>query len=90
MGDARLEDGRLSDAIGILAPLVSEYPYYYEARSRLIEAYIYKGLDQYSNGYLSSAIITWGKVLDVDPGNSKAKRYIEQAKSEMDKIRGPR
>ncbi len=90
MGDARFEDGRLNDAISILAPLVSEHPYYYEARSRLIDAYIYKGLDQYSNGYLSSAITTWQKVLDIDPSNSKAKRYIEQAKAEMEKIRGPR
>jgi tetratricopeptide (TPR) repeat protein len=86
--DELLTSGNVTDAINILEPIVSKYPHYYEASSRLVESYMYRGLDLYSNGYLESALAYWRKILAVDPDNAKAKRYVERTEAEIKAIRG--
>jgi tetratricopeptide (TPR) repeat protein len=78
-----LSRGAVSQAISILSSIVSEYPTYGAARAKLVDAYLYRGLEYYSNGELSSALKTWRRAQALDPGNAKAKRYIERAESEI-------
>ncbi len=86
--DALLASGNVTDAINVLEPVVTEYPHYVEASGRLVESYMYRGLDLYSKGYLESAVAYWRKVLAIDPGNAKAGRYIEKTEAEIEAIRG--
>lgn len=86
--DGLLAAGDLTGAINALEPIVKEYPYFYEASSRLVESYMYRGLDLYSKGYIESALVYWRKVLTIDPGNTKAKRYVDKAEHEIKIIRG--
>ncbi|UCE27321.1 MAG: tetratricopeptide repeat protein [Candidatus Coatesbacteria bacterium] len=86
--DALLASGSVIEAINVLEPVVAEYPHYIEASGRLVESYMYRGLDLYSKGYLESAMVYWRKVLTIDPGNAKAGRYIEKTETEIEAIRG--
>jgi tetratricopeptide (TPR) repeat protein len=88
LADGLLTAGDLTGAINALEPIVEEYPYFYEASSRLVESYMYRGLDLYSKGYIESALVYWRKVLAIDPGNAKAKRYVDKAEHEIKIIRG--
>jgi tetratricopeptide (TPR) repeat protein len=88
LADGLLGAGDITGAINALEPIVDEYPHFYEASSRLVESYMYRGLDLYSNGYIETALVYWRKVLAIDPGNAKAVRYIEKAEYEIKIIRG--
>lgn len=81
-GAALLARGSIGASITTLSGVVSEYPTYGAARSKLVEALLYQGLDSYSRGSISAALQSWNRVLSLDPGNEKAKRYIKKAESE--------
>ena len=70
-----------------LGEIVGEYPDYAAARAKLVEAYLYQGLDFYSKGSLSAAIRVWRRALELEPGNEKLQRYIKKAETEIDQIR---
>jgi tetratricopeptide (TPR) repeat protein len=82
-GNAYLSKGSFGQAIIILGDVVSEYPTYGAARSKLVEALLYQGLEFYSKGQVSSALKAWRQASALDPGNAKAKRYIERAEAEI-------
>ena len=82
-GNAYLSKGSFGQAIIILGDVVSEYPTYGAARSKLVEALLYQGLEFYSKGQVSSALRAWRQASALDPGNAKAKRYIERAEAEI-------
>jgi tetratricopeptide (TPR) repeat protein len=82
-GNAYLSRGSFGQAIVVLSDVVSEYPTYAAARGKLVEALLYQGLEYYSAGQLSSALKAWRQASALDPGNAKAKRYIERAEAEM-------
>lgn len=82
-GNAYLSKGSFGQAIIILGDVVSEYPTYGAARSKLVEALLYQGLEFYSKGQVSSALKAWRQASAIDPGNAKAKRYIERAEAEI-------
>jgi tetratricopeptide (TPR) repeat protein len=84
---ALLNRGGMAEAARELAEIVADYPNYEAARAKLVEAYLYQGLDFYSKGSLSAAIRTWRRGLEFEPDNEKLKRYIKKAETEIDQIR---
>jgi tetratricopeptide (TPR) repeat protein len=82
-GNSLLSRGALGQAITVLADVVNEYPTYGAARAKLVEAYLYQGLDLYSKGSSLAALKAWKRALAVDPTNAKAKRYIEKVEAEI-------
>ena len=70
-----------------LGEIVAEYPDYAAARAKLVEAYLYQGLDFYSKGSLSAAIRVWRRALEFEPDNEKLQRYVKKAETEIDQIR---
>ncbi len=82
-GSSLLAQGSLSQAVTILADVVSEYPTYGAARAKLVQAYLYQGLDLYSKGSAAAALKAWRRAVALDPGNEKAQRYIKRAESEI-------
>jgi tetratricopeptide (TPR) repeat protein len=84
---ASFNRGRVGDAVRDLLEIVNQYPDYAPARAKLVEAYLYQGLDFYSQGSLSAAIRVWRRALALEPDNEKLKRYINKAETEIDQIR---
>jgi tetratricopeptide (TPR) repeat protein len=84
---AALGRGAVGEAVRSLEDLLVEYPTYAAAQGKLVEAYLYQGLDFYSKGSLSAAIRVWSKGLALDPGNDKLQRYIYKAEVEIEQIR---
>jgi len=84
---ALLNRGGVAEAARELLDIVRQYPDYAAARAKLIEAYLYQGLDFYSKGSLSAALRVWRRALALEPGNEKLQRYIKKAETEIDQIR---
>lgn len=84
---AALGRGAVGEAVRSLEDLLREHPTYAAARDKLVEAYLYQGLDFYSKGSLAAAIRVWAKGLALDPGNEKLQRYIYKAEVEIEQIR---
>jgi tetratricopeptide (TPR) repeat protein len=82
-GNALLSQGSIGQAITVLADVVNQYPTYGAARAKLVEAYLYQGLDLYSKGSSLAALQAWRRALAIDPGNAKAKRYIAKVEAEV-------
>jgi len=82
-GNALLAQGALGQAITVLGDVVNEYPTYGAARAKLVEAYLYQGLDLYSKGSSLAALTAWRRALALEPGNAKAKRYIAKVEAEV-------
>lgn len=81
-GNALMTQGALGQAITVLADVVNEYPTYGAARAKLVEAYLYQGLDLYSKGSSLAALQAWRRALALEPGNAKARRYIAKVEAE--------
>lgn len=84
---ALLNRGGMAEAARELGDIVRQYPDYAAARAKLIDAYLYQGLDFYSKGSLSAALRVWRRALALEPGNEKLQRYIKKAETEIDQIR---
>jgi tetratricopeptide (TPR) repeat protein len=82
-GNALLSRGALGSAITVLADVVNAYPTYGAARAKLVEAYLYQGLDLYSKGSSLAALKAWKRALAVDPTSAKANRYIKKVEAEI-------
>ncbi len=81
-GKAAVSGGALAEGIYIFSAVVGEYPNYKAARDALVDAYLLQGLDQYSRGRISDALRSWRRALAYDPGNAKARRYIDKVEKE--------
>jgi tetratricopeptide (TPR) repeat protein len=84
---ASFNRGRVAEAVRDLQEIVTDYPDYAPARDKLVEAYLYQGLDFYSQGSLSAALRVWRQALALEPDNEKLRRYIKKAQTEIDQIR---
>lgn len=68
-----------------------EAPDYQNVADYLIKAYLYEGIALYSSGKYEQAIDLCNRVLEIDPTNAKAKRYLQrmqEEKSELQQIGG--
>lgn len=50
-----------------------------DAKREAIEQLLAEGLDYYGDDDVANAILTWERVLEVDPGNAEAQDYIKTA-----------
>ncbi len=57
-----------------------------EAVKKKVQVYLYNGIKLYQDGKLEEAIDEWNKVLEIDPGNSKVKSYINRAKYKLKQL----
>ncbi len=54
-----------------------------------IQDYLYKGIELYRKGTIENykaALVQWNKVLKIDPGNIKVKRYIKRAEYQIQQL----
>ena len=68
-----------------------ESPDYQNVADYLIKAYLYEGIALYSSGKYEQAIDLCNRVLEIDPTNAKAKRYLQrmqEEKAELQQIGG--
>jgi tetratricopeptide (TPR) repeat protein len=66
-------------------------PNYQQVSDYLIKACLYEGVASYSSGRYDVAIDLCRKVLEIDPHNEKAMRYLErirEEKTELEEIEG--
>lgn len=87
-GMAKFNAGDFNGAIRSLAVVWTADPDYHNVRDLLAKAYIFVGMEYYSDNKHAEAIETWRKALNVDPDNEKAARYLGKAEEELQKLRG--
>ena len=61
-------------------------PGYERVSEYLIKAYLYEGIARYTNGQYDAAIELCQRVLDIDPNNEKAWRYLERIREEKKEV----
>ena len=52
----------------------------------LVRAYQYRGMELYVQRRYKDAIVVWNEILEVDPDNEKAIRYINRIRQELEKL----
>jgi hypothetical protein len=62
-------------------------PKYRDIQARLLQAYLFLGMELYTEGNPEQAIQVWKKVLEIDPHNEKALAYIRKTQQELERIR---
>jgi len=83
--------GDFQDAIRSWRAVWVEWPEHPSVAEYLIKAYLYEGIALYSNGKYEAAIELCNRVLEIDPTNAKAKRYLQrmlEEKAELQQIGG--
>jgi len=88
LGKALFESGDFDGAIGAFTKVWAIDPDYHNASGLLTKAYLFVGMQFYSDHKYTEAIDIWQKALIVDPANNKAKRYLSKAHEELQKLSG--
>jgi len=78
--------GQFNAAVQILSDVWLGDPNFDEAAELLTRAHLLLGMRQYSQDRYDLAIQQWRRALDVDPDNTKAKRYIRRAEEEIKRL----
>ena len=87
-GMRAFDEGNFDDAIGAFTKVWAIDPDYHNVSSLLTKAYLFVGMQFYSDHRYTEAIDIWQKALIVNPENSKAKRYLSKAHEELQKLSG--
>ncbi|MDH3380705.1 MAG: tetratricopeptide repeat protein, partial [Gammaproteobacteria bacterium] len=85
-GMSAFNDGKFSEAIKSFSEVWAHDPAFHNVSSLLIKAYLFVGMNYYSDQNYSDAIRIWERALVVDPNNSKAKRYLSKANEELRRL----
>jgi tetratricopeptide (TPR) repeat protein len=80
--------GDFTNAIGQWRDVWTKYPLFENVEDYLVRAYQYKGMELYSRHQYKEALDVWEKVLDVDPDNEKALRFISRTREELARLKG--
>jgi tetratricopeptide (TPR) repeat protein len=80
------ENGRYESAISAFSEVWTADPGFHDVAGLLAKAYIFMGMKLYSEEKHLDAIQMWEKALTVDPGNSKAKRFLQKTREEIRKL----
>ena len=91
VGLGYFEAGEFDAAISTWQSIWDQAPEFGEVGNYLVKAYLLQGINLYSQGEYRQAISRCRRVLDIDPSNQKARRYlarIEEEQQELEEIRG--
>lgn len=61
-------------------------PDFHNVQDLLTKAYLFIGMQKYSEENYEEAIVIWERALNVAPDNVKAKRYLQKAKEEASRL----
>ena len=86
-GVAAMTQNRLEVAVRHFETVYRSVPKYKDIPVRLRQAYLFLGMEHYTEGEPEEAVEVWSKVLEIDPQNEKALAYIRKTKQELEKIR---
>jgi tetratricopeptide (TPR) repeat protein len=80
------EDGEFERATRELLEVWTVAPTYRNVSDPLTRAYLFLGMKVYSDERYDDAIRIWEKILAIDPGNSKAQRYLQKTREEASRL----
>ncbi len=80
------KNGEFDKAIGEWENVWKRYAKYEKVEDYLVKAYLYWGMELYTKHDYQEALKIWGKVLEVDPDNEKAVRYIRRTREELGRL----
>ncbi|MCK4237095.1 MAG: hypothetical protein KAX38_08230, partial [Candidatus Krumholzibacteria bacterium] len=80
--------GNFAKAISEWEHVWNKYPQFEKVEEYLIKAYQYSGMEFYAQHRYKESLEVWGKMLDVDPDNEKAIRYISRTREELARLEG--
>ena len=78
--------GNFDKAIEVFLEVWRLDPDFHDVAALLSKAYLLLGMTAYSDGDYTEAIRLWEKVLAIDPGNSKARRYLTRVRKEVSEL----
>ena len=87
-GEQAMAQNRLEVAAQYFESVYQSVPKYKDIALRLRQAYLFLGMEHYTEGEPERAIDVWSKVLSIDPNDEKALAYIRKTKQEIEKIKG--
>lgn len=87
-GVKHLEEGRFGTAAETLLRVWTIAPDYRNVAEPLTKSYLFMGMQLYSQSRYEEAITIWEKILTIDPGNVKARRYLDKSRQEADRLSG--
>jgi tetratricopeptide (TPR) repeat protein len=87
-GVSHFKNGNFSRAIAEWEQVWHRYPHFEKVGEYLVKAYQYRGMELYAQHQYEDALEIWDRVLDVDPENEKAIRYINRTKEELSRLEG--
>jgi tetratricopeptide (TPR) repeat protein len=80
------EKGEFDDAVRRFQEGWAIAPDFHNVTELLTKAYLFMGMQKYSEEKYEEAIVIWERALTVDPDNPKAKRYLQKAKEEASRL----
>jgi tetratricopeptide (TPR) repeat protein len=86
-GLAALRARRNDDALRYWELVWSARPQYREVATFLKREYLARGMESFAAGRLDDAVTQWERVLRIDPGDARARGYLERAQKQRDKSR---
>lgn len=78
--------GQFDKAISDWEVVWSKSPRFEQVDVYLVRAYQYRGMELYVQRRYKDAIAVWNEILEVDPDNEKAIRYINRIRQELEKL----
>ena len=85
-GLVRFSAGDFESAILIWQQVWNERRDFESVSEYLVKAYLFEGIQLYSVGDYAAAIDRCHRILDIDPKNAKAQRYLERIREEQEEV----
>jgi tetratricopeptide (TPR) repeat protein len=86
-GVAALRAGRSDEAVRYLELVWAARPTFRQVAEHLKKEYLTRGMESFAAGQLESAVSQWRRILDIDPGDERARGYLDRAQRQMDRSR---
>jgi tetratricopeptide (TPR) repeat protein len=87
-GIRHFDAGEFEQAAGLLAAVWTVAPDYRNVTEPLTRAYLFMGMQVYSQERYAEAIRIWERILAIDPANVKAQRYLQKTREEASRLSG--
>ncbi len=85
-GVGHFRNGDFAKAITEWKAVWESWPGFEDVGEYLIKAYQYRGMELYTAHEYEEALNLWRRILEIDPQNEKAIRYIKRTEEEMSRL----